>query len=731
MKQEVKIGQTDYTVLILIRDTAGAPKTGLTNASAGIDVCYTRVETDNDVVLTAGAPVALATPALTDVHLDWGFLQVDATNAPGLYRLDIADGVFATGAWSAVVSLIATGIDPCQIEFVLVPESPYTGVNVSQWLGTACAAVTTGGVPEVDVTYIAGAAVNTATAQIGTNVVTQANIDFGALQKTSLNAATPASVVGAVGSVTGAVGSVAGAVGSVTGNVGGNVVGSAASVVGAVGSVTGAVGSVTGAVGSVTAGVTVTTNNDKTGYGLSAAAVQAVWDALLTALTTAGSIGKKLADWVVGTIDTYTDNTKQTGDTFARLGAPIAASISADIAVVDANVDTLLTRVTAAVYTAWTKLADVAMAGTEAAGSLIKRVYDNLDAAISSRSTYAGGAVASVTGNVGGNVVGSVASVVNIPPTGTGLTALGDARIANLDAAISTRLAPAGTVAACTLVNGLAANVITAASMAADAGTEIAAAVWDEVLTAAQHNIATSAGRKIRELTEVLVISQGTAQAGSNTTLTLAAGESAVNDYYKGMVIVLLSGTGAGQARACTGYNGGTKVVTIGPAWATNPAINTEYSILSFGATVVAAIDNIDFGATMKASIETACDASVGGGTGTSLTAIPWNAAWDAEVESEANDALVANHLDHLLAVDYDPAAKPGIATALLNELVENDAGVSRYTANALELAPSGGASAAAVADAVWDEAIADHLGAGSTGKIIGDNLPVPKAFHP
>lgn len=44
-----------------------------------------------------------------------------------------------------------------------------------------------------------------------------------------------------------------------------------ASVTGAVGSVTGSVGSVTGAVGSVTDGVTVTTNNDKTGYALTAA----------------------------------------------------------------------------------------------------------------------------------------------------------------------------------------------------------------------------------------------------------------------------------------------------------------------------------------------------------------------------------------------------------------------------------------------------------------------------
>ena len=38
---------------------------------------------------------------------------------------------------------------------------------------------------------------------------------------------------------------------------------------------------------------------DKTGYSLSTSGVQAIWDALLTALTTTGSIGKKLADWVV------------------------------------------------------------------------------------------------------------------------------------------------------------------------------------------------------------------------------------------------------------------------------------------------------------------------------------------------------------------------------------------------------------------------------------------------
>jgi hypothetical protein len=85
------------------------------------------------------------------------------------------------------------------------------------------------------------------------------------------------------------------------------------------------------------------------------------------------------------------------------------------------------------------------------------------------------------------------------------------------------------------------------------------------------------------------------------------------------------------------------------------------------------------------------------GTAGAGLTAHPWPAAWDAEVQSEVQDALEANHLDHLLAADYDPAAKPGVATALLNELVESDGGVSRYTANALEQAPTGGSAPTAV----------------------------------
>jgi hypothetical protein len=181
MKQEVTIGQADYTVLVMIRDTAGAPKTGLTNASAGIDVCYTRVETDNDVVLTAGAIVALVTPALTDVHLDWGFLQVDATNAPGLYRLDLPDGVFAAGAWSAVVSLIATGIDPCQIEFILVSFDPRDSVRLGLTALPNAAADGVGGLPISDAGGLDLDAIKVMTDKVGTVVNTSGTATIGAI----------------------------------------------------------------------------------------------------------------------------------------------------------------------------------------------------------------------------------------------------------------------------------------------------------------------------------------------------------------------------------------------------------------------------------------------------------------------------------------------------------------------------------------------------------------------
>lgn len=84
-----------------------------------------------------------------------------------------------------------------------------------------------------------------------------------------------------------------------------------------------------------------------------------------------------------------------------------------------------------------------------------------------------------------------------------------------------------------------------------------------------------------------------TAQAGAAGTITLDASASATTDFYDGMVIYLTGGTGAGQHRLCTAYNGTTKVATVVPNWATNPDNTSTFAVLPVGASSVIAINNV------------------------------------------------------------------------------------------------------------------------------------------
>src|SRR3990167_416648 len=115
---QIPPGSTDRTILVFARDiSTGLGKTGL--VAANITASYTRVETDNDVTITAITESDLA--ALTDAHADGGWFPVDATNAKGLYRFDLPDGVFTAGAWEAAITIQDAGsnnfeIAPTRIE---------------------------------------------------------------------------------------------------------------------------------------------------------------------------------------------------------------------------------------------------------------------------------------------------------------------------------------------------------------------------------------------------------------------------------------------------------------------------------------------------------------------------------------------------------------------------------------------------------------------------------------
>lgn len=72
----------------------------------------------------------------------------------------------------------------------------------------------------------------------------------------------------------------------------------------------------------------------------------------------------------------------------------------------------------------------------------------------------------------------------------------------------------------------------------------------------------------------------GSATAGAAGSITLAAGASAVDDFYNGMVITITSGTGNGHVGMIVDYVGSTKVATVQPVTTTFvPAAASAYSI--------------------------------------------------------------------------------------------------------------------------------------------------------
>ena len=126
---------------------------------------------------------------------------------------------------------------------------------------------------------------------------------------------------------------------------------------------------------------------DKAGFALSAAGIQAIWDAATAALSTAGSIGKLLVDNVNATISSRASQTSlDTVDDY----------VDTEVAAIKAKTDQLTFTVANQVdantlsigATAIQAIWDRATASLSTAGSIGKLLVDNIDAAISSRSSH-------------------------------------------------------------------------------------------------------------------------------------------------------------------------------------------------------------------------------------------------------------------------------------------------------------------------------------------------------
>lgn len=231
MKLSIKAGATSQTINVFVQDSSsstGAGLTGLVYNSAGLTAYY---------VFPRAAAAAITLATLASATAAWssgGFREIDATNMPGWYRLDVPDAVLASGNGRSVGLHLkgASNMAPLPIEIELTGWDNQDGVR--------------GGMTALP---NAAAGANTGLPVVGTQV--------------------PNATAGAAG------------------------------------------------------GLLVSGSNAGT--------------TTLGALTITGAMS------INGT-----GNVAQTGDSFVRIGAPVGASISADIAGVQADTDNLQTRIPAA-----------------------------------------------------------------------------------------------------------------------------------------------------------------------------------------------------------------------------------------------------------------------------------------------------------------------------------------------------------------------------------------------
>lgn len=475
-KLSIVAGATSQSVTVFIQNSSsstGAGLTGLVFNTSGLIAYYAFNGANGGSNVIALATLAAANSA----YSSGGFKEIDSTNMPGLYRLDIPNAAIATskGRSSVIMLSGAANMVPLLMEIELTGWDNQNSVNggITALPNTACTTnaslLTSGtgtdqlsvasGVASANATKFGGQTVSAAgTVTVPGTIASPTNITAGTIATVSGNV--NGNVAGSVGSVTGAVGSVTGAVGSVTGNVGGNVVGSVGSVVATVAAnltqilgtaLTETAGQIAAAfkqffnIASPTSTMNIITTVTNLTNAPTAGDFTSTMKASLNSSTPAsitgavGSVTGNVGGNVVGTVASVVG---AVGSVTGNIGGNVVGSVGSVIATVAANLTqilgTALTETAGQLAAAFKQFFNISsptstmntitnvtnLTNAPTAGDFTSTMKTSLNAATPASVV---GAVGSVTGNVGG----SVGSVV-------GLTA------SNLDTTVSSRLATSG-----------------------------------------------------------------------------------------------------------------------------------------------------------------------------------------------------------------------------------------------------------------------------------------------
>jgi hypothetical protein len=163
------IGVAGQTIRFWALDAAGAPLTG--QVAADIVAHYQRG------INAALVPITLSDlTAVTDAFSEGGVLELDATDAPGAYRLDPPNAMLATGVDLVWLFLLVDGVPQAPMEFELVGQvtvaNGAVNTNVTHFGGTAGSF--SSGRPEVNTSHWGGTAVASAVILAAANIATDA-----------------------------------------------------------------------------------------------------------------------------------------------------------------------------------------------------------------------------------------------------------------------------------------------------------------------------------------------------------------------------------------------------------------------------------------------------------------------------------------------------------------------------------------------------------------------------
>lgn len=458
---------------------------------------------------------------------------------------------------------------------------------------------------------------------------------------------------------------------------------------------------------------------------------------------------------IASTVQVYT-NFPQTGDNFARLGAPAGASVSADIAAVKTQtaaieVDTqdIQTRLPAALVSGRIDASVGAIAsGVDLTATmkasvntevdtalsdvgLTSTVTGRIDATVSSRATQT--SVDTLTGYVDTEVAAIKAKTDNLPasPAATGdipsaatvATAVRSeltTELGRIDVAVSTRASQTSVdtltgyvdteVAAIKTVTDKLNTTLGAAvgspgeyEFTADAlrntppaptTAAIADAVWDEVLTGATHNVNGSAGKRLRQLASGIILS-GDVTAATSNTVSLDSAASSTNGEYDPSLILIDSGPGIGQCRLILQYNGATKTAVVDRNWRVNPDNTSTYVLIA------------------DPGREHVNEGLAQAGTSTTIT---------LNASASASDNAYVGQIVFIRSGTAQDQARRVLSYVGSTKVATVRAwDVTPDSTSAYVMLPTGKLSDVDMANAVWDAPLANHLDADTTGEALNN----------